>query len=366
MSLRRPFLEVRRADFDEVNQDAERFLTPRARLILDGQKLIASGEILFVLPKRIALDLAERNVQMNELRVIDRSRHRNVARADDFGKIGVVAGMRTEGKTQAGKLILVHRSASGAEGNPHGSFVGKMITEIILHRTFPPVQQSHFRGGLAFLHILFEQMNVTDVFAIKGRQFLVLPRQAINHHLRPLTENGGVLESLQGNLTINFKLHRGHLQYLRAILESILGSRLRREIIDQRIGQAQEILQRVIVFVTSHATKRGMPSLIAARGGGLVNFPTQPLGNFSQILVRQMKIRVFRRHLTIAQDIKNLQPPIDIAALHEIRIEGINAELPLRLLRPMAFHTGLLEDGRDVLFKVPKIRGRHSRRDLLS
>ena len=209
-------------------------------------------------------------------------------------------------------------------------------------------------------------MNITDVSAIEGRQFLVLLRQAINQHLGPLTENGDVLESLQGNLTIDLKLHRGHLQYFRAILESIFGSRLRREIVDQRIGQAQEILQRVIVFVTSHATKRGVPSLIAACGGGLVNFPTQPLGDFSQILVRQMNIRVFRRHLTIAQDIKNLQPPIDIAALHEIRIEGINAKLSLGLLRSMALHTGLLEDGRDVLFKVPKIRGRRSRRDLLS
>ena len=48
------------------------------------------------LPKRIALNVAQRDIEVNELRFVCGNCHRDIALTDDLREIGVVAGMGAE------------------------------------------------------------------------------------------------------------------------------------------------------------------------------------------------------------------------------------------------------------------------------
>ena len=98
-------------------------------------------------------------------------------------------------------------------------------------------------------------MDLPNIFIVDCRKRLFLERQAIDIHFGTLTTNSGMLESFETNLAIGFELHGRHLQHFRAILEAVLGCRFRGQAIGEGIGQAKQILKRVAIFVSRHATK---------------------------------------------------------------------------------------------------------------
>ena len=78
-----PLLVKRSADFDGVNQHLQRvFPAGCIRDIVDVQELIAPRKRRVELPERVALDIAQWNIEVNELRVVGRCCDRDVAITD--------------------------------------------------------------------------------------------------------------------------------------------------------------------------------------------------------------------------------------------------------------------------------------------
>ena len=77
------------------------------------QKFIASRKRGREFPERIALDIAQRNIENNELRVVRRRRDRNVALTDHVRKISVVARVSAEAQAQACVLVRFHGRTPG-------------------------------------------------------------------------------------------------------------------------------------------------------------------------------------------------------------------------------------------------------------
>ena len=105
-----------------------------------------------------------------------------------------------------------------------------------------------------------------------------------------------------------------------------------------------------------------MASFATLHRRSLLNLGPQPLDDLAKIRIRQFNVCIFRRHLTVAQDIENLQPPFAIAPLHEIRIQSVDAEFSLGLFRTVTRHAGLGEHRCDVLLEICEIGHRRSSR----
>ena len=148
MSFRRPLLVKRSADFDVVDQNLERFFSAGCiRDIVNVQELIPSRKRCGELPERIALDIAQRDIEVNELGVVGGCRHRDVALTDDLREVGVVAGVSTENQTQARILVRVHRRATGSNANAHDPFVRKKAIQVQLQLVGSRKNQHHRRNG---------------------------------------------------------------------------------------------------------------------------------------------------------------------------------------------------------------------------
>ena len=120
-----PLLVKRCADFDIIDQNLKRFIAARIRDVLNVQEFIAPWKRCRELAERVALNIAQRDIESDELRVVSRCRDRDVALADDLREVGVVAGVGTEYQTQARILVRVHVRTPGANANAHDAFVGK-------------------------------------------------------------------------------------------------------------------------------------------------------------------------------------------------------------------------------------------------
>ena len=70
-----------------------------------------------------------------------------------------------------------------------------------------------------------------------------------------------------------------------------------------------------------------MPALIAPCGRSLLDLAIQPLDHLPELLLRHLHVSIFRRHFAIAHHVEHFQPPINIAAVQEIGVERIDAEL---------------------------------------
>ena len=100
MGFRRPLLVERSADFNGLDKNMERFFP--AVCIGDTayvQELIPSWKRCGQFPERVTLDVTQRNIEVDELRVVCRCRDRDVTLTDHLGEIGVVAGVGTENQT---------------------------------------------------------------------------------------------------------------------------------------------------------------------------------------------------------------------------------------------------------------------------
>ena len=81
-------------------------------------------------PERVALDVPQRDMEVDELRLVSRCRDRDVTLADDLREIGVVAGVGAEKQPQAGVLVGVHRRATDADAHAHHALVRKEAIQI--------------------------------------------------------------------------------------------------------------------------------------------------------------------------------------------------------------------------------------------
>ena len=101
------------------------------------EKLIASGKCCFQLAEWVSVNVTQRYVKVDELRLIEGFRHRNISLTDYLRKTSVVAGMRTEHQTQAGKFSVLHSRTPGPDANSHGSFIREEAVEIHFQLTGP-------------------------------------------------------------------------------------------------------------------------------------------------------------------------------------------------------------------------------------
>ena len=109
MRLGRPLFVERRADLNAVDLHLETVVSPGGiRDVANVQVLIAAGKRCGEVPERIPRDISQWDVEVNELGVVHRRRHRYVTLADHLREIRVVAGVGTEDQAQAGVLIGVH------------------------------------------------------------------------------------------------------------------------------------------------------------------------------------------------------------------------------------------------------------------
>ena len=161
-------------------------------------------------------------------------------------------------------------------------------------------------------------------------------------------------KSFARDLTVRFKLHDGHVQHFRAVLKSVFRSRFRRQVIRKVVRQAQEVLQRVVVFIASQAAERRMSPGCPAHRGRKLEFAGKPRDHCAAIGVRQFDF-VRRRHLAIAQDCEDLEPPVDVFSLQQVGIQSIDPDVAFLSLRTVTFHTGPSQDGLDGLFEIGEI-----------
>ena len=75
-----------------------------------------------------------------------------------------------------------------------------------------------------------------------SRIHLFLHRNDVGDGLRALSSHGGSFESFKTNLAIRLKLHGGHLQQFRAVLEAILRRGFGRQRVRDRKRQAKQVL----------------------------------------------------------------------------------------------------------------------------
>jgi len=137
----------------------------------------------------------------------------------------------------------------------------------------------------------------------------------------------------------------GYLEQFRAVLESILGGGFRRQLARQGIGESEDILQGMVVFVLGQPPEGRMFAAIATGERRLVQLPAQPFGNQSPIdLAERVSRLVFRRHFRFAQHAMHIPPSFGVGPGEHIRIQLIDPESALGLLGAMAGHTAFRQD----------------------
>ena len=142
--FRRPLLEKRGGDLDMVDQHLEPVLASgRVGVVADVQELVPARECGGQFPKRIALNIGQRNMEIDVFRLFQRCRHRNIPLTDDLLEVGVVAGVGAQQQAQAGVLVGVHRGAPCADADTHHPLVGKEPVQVQFQLVFTGQHQNH-------------------------------------------------------------------------------------------------------------------------------------------------------------------------------------------------------------------------------
>ncbi len=145
MRFRRPLLVEWRGDFHVIKLHVQPVYQ---RHIPNVQKLIAARECGFEFAKRIALNVAQLNVEMNELRLAGRRLHGHIPLTDDVGEIRVVARVGTESQPQG----RVSRQLLGGTRRPNADAHRALVGQETIQPNLPFVvaRQLHvdLGGGL--------------------------------------------------------------------------------------------------------------------------------------------------------------------------------------------------------------------------
>ena len=166
------------------------------------------------------------------------------------------------------------------------------------------------------------------------------------------TVHCGSLERLETDFTVKLKLHGRHLQHLRTVLEAVLGCCFRRQTTCQVIGQAEQILQRVVVLILCHAPKRRVLRIVTSHQRRLVQFVREPIDNAAAVRIGQcISWLVSWWHLRVGQNSVNLTPAINVWPRQQIRIQLVDTKSALRFFGPMAPDTFLFQNGTN---RLPK------------
>ena len=216
-------------------------------------------------------------------------------------------------------------------------------------------------GGLS-LEFLFQLLGIVLVLLPDLLQLSLLLGQRLGcgglHGNVPedpfglFASHGGVHQSFAAQLAVRPEADDRHLQVLGAVLESVLGGRFRWQVLGEVVGQAEQILQRVVVFVAGHSPEGRVSLLGPTHGRGDLDLRGEPFDHPGAVPVTELG-RVGRRHFSVVQHRDDFQPPFHVVSVQEIRIELVDANVAFLLLGSVTPDAGGFQDGLDIL---PELR----------
>ena len=242
----------------------------------------------------------------------------NVLAADSHRGVGVVTGLPAKFQLEAGDAVGLDGCLRGTNANTKRPLVGNQVSEfddqflpggndgnLVRNRGNPgffpgrfprvfcspvtprrpgshagtqvlvvsAIETSPEPGGLAF-EFLFQLFRIVLVFLPGLLQLLLLLGPEIGRgglhgnapedQPRPFSSHRGPQQGLATQLAVRPELDDRHLQVLGAVLKTVFGVGLGRQILGEVEGKLQQVLQGEVVFVTSHSPERRVSLLDAS------------------------------------------------------------------------------------------------------